>query len=94
MKSLSMQVERMHCNGCADMIRSRIGSHPGVLTTSCRLTKVRRASCTTRERPTRSDWSTPSRRSVQTLGYRGVDRTARELKVRQGDHHERRHNTR
>ena len=33
MKSVTLKVEGMRCNGCAEMIRSRIAAQPGVQTT-------------------------------------------------------------
>lgn len=71
MKSLTMKVEGMHCDGCAEMIRSRVATQPGVQSTDVSFGDAR-------ARVFYDPQTTDEEHlvdTVQKLGYRVVDRT-------------------
>lgn len=72
MKSLTMKVEGMRCNGCAERIRSRIAMQPGVQTIVVSFDEGQ-------ARVLYDPQATDADRladAVQKLGYRVVDRSA------------------
>ena len=71
MKSVTLKVEGMRCNGCAEMIRSRVATQPGVQTTDVSFDEGR-ARVLYDPQTTDEDLLIDA---VQQLGYRVVGHT-------------------
>ena len=72
MKSVTLKVEGLRCNGCSDKVRSRMAAQPGVKTTDVSFDQ---AQARILYDPQATDEGQLVD-AIQELGYRVVDRTS------------------